>query len=185
MTIRYLLNGSGGTDSDLTPAVGNNEQALTSTTNTTAITRTIPTSTTDEISLSWSTAASNPNEADWANGTYHFSVNISSVDANVTIKGQLLRVNSSGTIQETLINDTTGVTTAGVYTQTVDTDPSAGSAGDRFQLRLLGSNSNTHNTRSFTVTIDSTSWIEGTFTASSVSIAAVCGASSVAGVVGT
>jgi len=159
MTITYEINGSGGTDSDCIPSIGNNEEAKDSRTNSSVLTRVIPTSTTDEESMSWTSLTGNPNEADWPNGLYEGSVNVSAMDANITVKIQLHRTNSGCTTQETVLDDTTGVSVTGVYLFTNTVDPSSGAAGDRAQLRLLGSNSNSHNTRNFTILPDSNGFI--------------------------
>lgn len=152
MAVTYLLNGAGGADSTCTPALGNNEKALESRTETTDVTRDIPQATTDEISLAWTTDGA-PNNADWPNGDYIGSMEIGAMEAAASIKIQLLRVNSGCAIQETL-GTSVPKTGTGVQSYTVNMDPVAGAVGDMFQMRVLGSNSENHKAQTVTVTID-------------------------------
>jgi len=164
MAITYLLNGDLGADSSCAPAAGNNEQALVSRTDSTDVTRAIPQATTDEISLSWTTDGA-PNDADWPSGDYIGSMEIGAMEASASIKIQLLRVNSGCAVQETLVTSASKSGT-GVQSETVNTDPAAGAAGDMFQMRVLGSNSESHKSQSVTVTInDPDSYLQGPWVA--------------------
>lgn len=143
MTIVYKLEGSAGTDSDCTPAAGNNEKALATRIDASVLVRDIPLETADEISHAWTTEASNPNVADWPSGNYFMRANISFLEStNVSLKFQLLRVNSGCTSQVNgLPLTSSSFTTTGDKTFDTGTiDPSSGAAGDRFQAIILGSN---------------------------------------------
>lgn len=170
MTITYELNGGNGTDSDCTPSLGNNEQALATRTDTFAIARSIPQATTDEESVSWTTLADNPNSADWPSGDYVGSMDINAMEAGASIKIQLLRINSACTIQQTL-GTSTSLSGTGVKSYTWNGDPGAGNASDRYQMRVLGSNSEGHKAQQFSIVIaDPDTFISGAWVVVGVSI---------------
>ncbi len=171
MTITYLLNGEGPLlDSDCTPALGNNEPAVRG--DTLIVSRNIPQATTDEISLSWTTMANAPGVADWPSGDYIMRANISTIDAGASVKYQLLRIDSVCGAEETL--GTSGsVSTTGDKTFTVNTDPASGALGDRFQARILGSNSDPHMEQAFSINPEATSFdaeIEGPWVVGGIAI---------------
>jgi hypothetical protein len=139
MTVDYLTNGNGGANSSCTPALGPNKDFLGTRSNTQATTRSVPALAVDEISMSWTSQAGSPNGADWPLGDYSGGVKSSSNPALGGHKIQLLRVNSACTVQQTL-GTSTLFTGTGVVSFTVNLNPSAGAAGDRFQMRILGTN---------------------------------------------
>lgn len=153
MTITYLLNGAGGADSNCTPALGNNEKALATRTNTTNISRSVPPDAADELSLSWTTEPNNPGGMDWPNGSYTGSLEIASMGADISIKIQLLRRTSACGTGET-IGTSGSLSGTGVKSYSTTVDPSAGASGDRYQMRVLGSNAHMHSAGSFIVTIN-------------------------------
>ena len=165
MVIVYELDGANGADSDCTPALGNNEKALLTRTDTTDVTRDVPTSTVDELSVAWTSEPNNPNVADWTLGDYTASINVSAKESpQLEFKFQLHRTNSGCTSQETLGTSGAQLGT-GVITFTVNVDPAAGAATDRYQLILLGTNNDSHQPRLFTWAIDADGFIEVPFDA--------------------
>ena len=139
MPTTYLLDGSGGTNSDLTPALYFNKKALATRIDATQMEYDILKTTVDEIGCSWSTEAGIPGLADWPSGDYKGSININSWENTTnSIKIQLVLVQSNGTIRATL--GTSGaITGTGPQTYTINTDPASGANTDRYQLRILGS----------------------------------------------
>ena len=152
MATTYEPEGDGATDSDCTPAAGWNEVAPLTRTDSTDVTREIPTNTT-EISGAWTTPTSEPNSADWASADYTGGVEVGVIDADASFTIALIRVNSGCTLQETL--GTSGSFSAtGPASFTVNTDPSSGAAGDRYQMRITGTNANHHATQTLTITVN-------------------------------
>ena len=167
MTRSYLLNGGGGTDSDCVPALGNNETMLLVRTDTTEVTREIAKSAVDEISFSWTTLAAEPNTADWPSGNYVGSMNVSVCDASATYKISLIRINSACTLQATL-GTSLALSGTGTKSYTYTNDPAAGNATDRYQMRVLGSNSSMSATQTLTITINGVSYASGPWARDSI-----------------
>jgi len=171
VTITYEFDGATGFDSGCTPATAFNKNARLGRIDSTFLSRLIPPATTDEISMSWTTPGGEPGFADWPLGAYVARININAIDSVASIKFQLLRVQSGCTVDETL--GTSGsVSTTGNKTFTVNTDPTSGAAGDRFQCRILGSNSDLHMTQNFTINpdISTRSVIEGPWSVGGIAI---------------
>ena len=153
-----------GTNSDLTPGLGWNKRLLGKGTATQSgtVTRSVPLLTTDEVSGSWSTASNIPFITNWANGLYTCAVNVTTLSVGVSGQLQLVRVNSSGTVQETLGTSISFVTIGITTTFSVSINPASGSTGDRYQLRVLGTNIlNLFGT--LTITVDSNCFVEAPF----------------------
>ena len=153
MSIIYELDGIEGAASDCSTPTSDDKIARLSRLAVADPTPDVPRDTIDEPSLMWTTETDQPNVADWPSGDYVMRANISAFETgDISVKWQLLRVNSSCTIQDTM--GTSGsFSTTGDKTFTVNTDPSSGAAGDRFQGRVLGSNSALHQDRSYTLDI--------------------------------
>jgi hypothetical protein len=146
----YYLN---TTVSDLVPVTGDSYNAVTSGVVTgTPSNFAVAGATTADI-MAWSTDANVPNRADWSNGSYQFSVDVSNIVATLTARCRLYRVNSSGVIQET-IGTGPDFTTTAIHTGSFAVDPSAGNASDRYQLRINADNSDTMMGASITVSVD-------------------------------
>ena len=161
MTITYQLNGGGGTNSDCTPALGNNEKALLARDDNTAITRSVPTATVDELSLSWTSEPSNPNNGDWPSGNYTGSLEVLATPSLGGLKIRLSRINSACTSQQVLGTSSLLVGT-GVKSFVVNIDPSAGAIGDRFQMIILGTNNSESTAENLTITVnDADSFMDG------------------------
>ncbi len=136
----YEPEGSGAADSDCTPATQQNGVAPITRTNTINLNWIDSGPVTDEIGIAWTTPTNEPNSADWASADYRGQVDIPLMDADISIKIQLHRVNSGCTSQETL--GTSGsFSGVGIKNFVVNLDPVSGDAGDRFQMRILISNS--------------------------------------------
>lgn len=160
LVIVYELDGDGGVDSDCTPALGENKKALLTRLDSASITRLVPASAVDEISLAWTSEPNNPNDADWPLGDYTASINLEAQDsAQTSFLFQLHRTDSGCTSQETL-GTSTSFNGVGVATFTVNLNPAAGAITDRYQMRLLGTNTSTHTDRSVTFSIDADAFIE-------------------------
>lgn len=160
MVTTYRLNGAGGPNSDCTPASLKNEQALKTITNTTATGGLVATSSTDVVAISWTTVSGEPGYLDWPNGNYIVSLDVrrAAVDS---YKLQLVRVSSGCTVQETL--GTSGsLTGTGVKELVLSgIDPSSGADTDRFQLRVLATNSSPSATKRLSASITEQSYIRG------------------------
>jgi hypothetical protein len=150
-TITWYQRGEGGgggtgddADSDLTPAIWNYKLTENSTTAHYTY-HDVTRNTTDELGIALSTEAGVPNDAAWATGDYRVQVDISAFEAvQVTSSSQLVRVNSTGTVQET-IGTSGAFSSTGLNLFTVSAySPSAGAAGDRYQVRLYGTNTALH-----------------------------------------
>jgi len=153
MTIAYEPEGDGATDSDCTPATTNNEVAPLTRTNTTDISFNSSGDDSDVIELAWTTPSGEPNVADWPSGDYRGSVECQAIGAEQSFKIQLLRINSACAIQQTL--GTSGsFSTTGPHLFTVNIDPSSGAAGDRFQMRILGSRGSSHGNQTCNIVVN-------------------------------
>ena len=148
MSSQLTLEGGGGTNSDLTPAVNYNKEARGTSANTTQMIGDVF-SGTDVITMAWSSRATYPSITDWPNGTYGGSVECSALGSLLSFKLQLVRVNSSGVVQET-IQTGSSVSTTGVASISSTANPSSGAAGDRIQLRVLMTNSGGKGSTNFT-----------------------------------
>jgi len=165
MTITYQLDGDGGATHSCTPALGANKQALASRVNNTAITRSVLKLTVDELSISHTTSAGNPGDANWALGDYIGSLEVSGNPPLGGLKIRLRRVNSSCTEQEVL-GTSSLLTGTGVKSFTVNIDPSAGATGDLYQMIVLGTNNNEQMDEPLTIVVnDVDSKMEGPWTA--------------------
>ncbi len=153
MPRHWELDGAGGSVPPCTPSLGDSQLMLTTRVDTTDVTREIPTSTTDEISFAWTTDTGDPGGGDWGAGDYSGSVNIATLDSDGSFKIQLLRRTSACGTGE-ILGTSSSFAVAGIASFTVNLDPAAGATGDLYQLRVLGSNSNAHQTKTLTITID-------------------------------
>lgn len=166
MTITYILEGNNGVNSGCTPALGTNKDAPLTQTGANQISRAVPFGVSDEITFSWTTVVNQPNSAAWPFGSYNSSVNVNSAGANLTYKHQLHRVNSDCATQE-ILGTSTSQSGTGVKTFALDgLSPASGSAGDRYQLRMLGSSSSSHGSDAFriTPTVPAENFIDGPWT---------------------
>jgi len=154
VSITYEPEGAGAADSDCSPGGGAKaEVAPLSRTNTTDVTFNSGGGDSDVIEVLWTTPTSEPNVADWPSGNYRGSVEISGIGAEQSFKIQLVRINSACVIQETL--GTSGsFSTTGPHLFSVNIDPSAGAAGDRYQMRLLGSRGASHGNQTCTIVVN-------------------------------
>jgi len=154
MTITYEPEGDGAADSDCTPGVDENESAPQTRTDTTDVIVGVTNLATDEISAAFTTPSGEPNVADWPNGAYRGSLEIGAIHADVDFAIQLHRINSGCTTQQTL--GTSGeFATTGPHIFSVTIDPSAGAAGDRYQMRLICDSIAEHGAKkTFTITIN-------------------------------
>lgn len=165
MTIRYLHEGSGATDSDCTPAEDYNEKAVLSPTDTSDLSSSVGIG--PHLTHAWTTEPDNPNDADWPNGDYVLQVYVHLNQLAAGIDLETHRVSSGCTSQET-IGSTTGLTGTGAKTLTTTADPSAGSASDRYQGRVTGDNTGSTMSKSLTLRVSNSdpddSYQEGPWT---------------------
>lgn len=161
----YQPEGNGAANSNCTPATEINKPAPVTRTDTTNISWASAGGDSDVIECSWTTPSTEPNNADWPLGDYKGSVEIASIGADQTFKIQLLRVNSACAVQETL-GTSASFSGIGAKLFTINMNPAAGAASDRFQMRILGSRAASHGTQTATITInDPDTFMEGPWVA--------------------
>ena len=107
------------------------------------------------LAFAFTTLASNPNNADWPNGTYRCVMDVTTAThADITyglltlegFAGHFSRVNSGLTADsETTIQAEAAFSGSGIKTATVSWDPAAGLAGDRYEGLIAAGNANAKN----------------------------------------
>lgn len=118
-------------------------------------------------SFFWATQASNPNDANWPNGTYRAILAVATAGANLTYGGSTLglfsRCNSTiGATLETKVPDTGDQSGTGTKTLTVAWDPAAGATTDRWAYNTSVKSSAAHGNQSISITVnDGTSYSDG------------------------
>ena len=78
-----------------------------------------------------------------ASGSYTVSINITAIDAGVTVQPFVGRVNSAGAVQA-VVSAGTAVSTIGIHTWNVIPSLGTWASGDRLALRFVVTNTNAH-----------------------------------------
>lgn len=134
MTIRYICEGLTG-NSDCPPATDFNLKAVEGSGDLGAQhAASVPDGSLDLITHAWTTEANEPNSADWPDGDYVFQVRV----ATNQIDSYSLTINrvESSCLFDIQLAFSSAQTGTGTFTLTTNQDPSAGSAGDRFQCHF-------------------------------------------------
>lgn len=124
----------------------------------------VPSLTTDNPSGSCQTAPNTvPGNADWPNGTYGYSIDISSFTQGDNYEARLSRWSdgSGGTSQEVIFTGA-NQTGTGVKTESTTADPSSGATTDRFVVILYTTNTG-HMTGVLVLDLGADSYFEGPF----------------------
>lgn len=141
------------TDSDLVPVTGDSYKALTGGVAAATPSNFIIASATATDIMAWSTDPGSPNNPDWPNGSYAFSLNVRNITATLTARCKLYRVDSAGGIQQTL-GTGPDFNVTGIHTGSFATNPTAGLNSDRYQMRINADNSDTMMASSITADCD-------------------------------
>jgi len=109
--------------------------------------------TTDEVSHTYTLVANVPNLTEWPSGNYIARVNCSVIDADVTFKIAICRVDSTGTLVSTLGTGSSESTTGfKSFTHNL-ASPLTVNSGDRLQIRILVSRAANHGNQELALTV--------------------------------
>ncbi|MEE8466050.1 MAG: hypothetical protein V3S68_06185, partial [Dehalococcoidia bacterium] len=119
----------------------------------------------------FTTPSDEPNKSDWPDGTYNCQLDVSGANSNlyyglVTTEGHFGRVNAGLTSDlETVGQAESEFNGAGLKLATASWNPSAGAAGDRFEVVVRIRNANTHSARSMSLELNTAdSYADGPWT---------------------
>lgn len=139
-----------------------------------------------ELTHVWTTAANEPNSADWPSGNYRCQLDVSAAGADLTYgfrtltsaAGHFARVNSGLTAdQQTWAQAESAFSGTGLKLATTGTiDPTAGVAGDRWECLLAVANASTMSAESITLDLnESDDYTDGPWAAGTTYVGAqVC-----------
>lgn len=123
----------------------------------------------------FTTQSGAPNVGDWPSGDYRCQLDVSAVGANITFgaraagsaTGHFARVNSGLTSDlQTWAQTESLFSGTGLHLATTGTiDPSAGAAGDRWEIAIAGTRPASHSNQALTLTFDSDAFADGPWSA--------------------
>lgn len=153
------------------------EDALETTTDTAATEQIVPAKDSDQLAWAFTTPVSEPNDADWPNGTYRCQLDVDSLglDLNYGLLtvgesvGHFANVNSGLTADNESVAQSepafSGGDGPGLKLATVSWNPGAGATGDRFECLVAIQNTNLHMQLQLTIQLNTAdSYADGPWT---------------------
>lgn len=125
----------------------------------------------------FTTLSTEPNEADWPNGTYRAQLDVSVAGADLlygfltvgTANGHFARVDSGLTADlETIVQAEAAFSGTGLKLATAVWNPAAGAADNRFEALLAVQNQSAHANEDITLVFDADGFVDGPWTAAVV-----------------